>query len=251
MRLLVCFVAVSVAACGGRTTTHVDEVVPGVSEVLAAQRYAWSSAERQRAISEGRALIERHQCNRCHVIDDVPASSRPTHCVSCHVFLDGLDATDHAFTTIASRYGQAVIERYQRNIEHFVAVPDLTLVAKRLRPEWIARFVRDPHDLRPLMDETMVRTVVSEAEARVIATYFAAIANVAPPREGDVPELGPRPTRARVAEGERLFRERACNTCHTVGNIPTGKTESELRAVGVAARLAPNLRFTRERLDRD
>lgn len=220
------------------------------ARVIAARRHPWDEAERARTIAAGKALLARHECNRCHVIDDVPASSRPTHCVSCHVFLEGLGPDDHAYETITSRYGRDVVERYQRNIVHFVAVPDLTLVARRLRPEWIATFVRDPHDLRPLMEETMVRTQMSEDDARALARYFAAVAEVAPPREGDTPELGPAPSRAHIEEGERLFRQRGCTLCHTFGNRPTGKTEAELLAVGAPARLAPNLRFARERLDR-
>jgi hypothetical protein len=252
MRVATCLALVyGLFACSSPPESPREPEPPPVANVLEARRVAWDPAERQQALGAGRAALLRHQCNRCHVIDDIEASSRPTHCVSCHVFLDGLTPSDHAYQTIASRYGEPVLQRYQRNIVHFVAVPDLTLVARRLRPEWIASFIRDPHDLRPMMEETMVRTEVSEEDALAIARYFAAVAQVAPPRTGDVPELGPRPTAAHIREGQTLFSQRGCNLCHTVGNLRLGKTEQEIAAVGLGARLAPNLRFARERMDRD
>ena len=49
---------------------------------------------------------------------------------------DGLPRDDRRYQTIASRYGEETIQRYQHNIEHYVAVPDLTGIARRLRPEF-------------------------------------------------------------------------------------------------------------------
>jgi hypothetical protein len=83
---------------------------------------AWDAAERTHAIDEGRAVIERLECTRCHVVDALAPAGRSAHCVSCHVFLDGLAPDDHAYQTIATRYGEATLQRYQRNIEHFRAV---------------------------------------------------------------------------------------------------------------------------------
>jgi cytochrome c5 len=217
------------------------------------RRVAWEPSVREEAVRVGREAIERNQCNRCHTIDDVEPASRPQHCISCHVFLDGLAPDDRRYRTLAERYGEEVVQRYQRNIEHYVAAPDLTRIAARLRLDWIDAFLREPWDLRPSMEETMVRTRLSQADRAAIVRYFAAVAEVADPVSTPAPTAPalPSPDAARLARGARVFQERGCNLCHFVGNVDVGRTPEEIRAAGIAARLAPNLRFTRERMDAD
>lgn len=254
--------ALVLAACGGEPAAPRTELAPAGAEpaapprALAFDRYriVWDPAERQRTITEGRAVIERLECTRCHAIDDIAPAERSAHCVRCHVFLDGLRPVDHAYQTIASRYGEATLQRYQRNIEHFRAVPDLSAIARRIRPEWIRDFVAEPLDLRPTMEETMVRIAVSDEELRAITRYFAAIAEVADPY-GPAPAIAPDPApprdEERIARGRELFQQRGCNACHYVGNLRLGRTEEQIRGAGIPARLAPNLRFVRERMHPD
>lgn len=230
-----------------------------VDEALAtaASRYEvqWLSEARDAALARGREAILRNQCHRCHVIDDLPAAGRSEHCVNCHVFLDGLTPEARAYRTLVERYGEDVIRRYQRNIEHYLAVPDLTRLASRLRLDWIARFIDEPEDLRPLLDETMVRTRLSADDRAAIVRYFAAVARVADPESE--PETAAaattlsRPDEAAMAEGETIFRERACASCHFVGNLRLGQDVEAMRRAGPAVRLAPNLRFVRERMHPD
>ncbi len=223
-----------------------------VDAALAAHHVEWPAAAREEAITAGREALTRLECNRCHTIDEVEPSSRPTHCVSCHQWLHGLEHESSTFTKLAGRYGQDVIERYQRNIYHYQEVPNLTRVADRLEPLWIAEYIQNPHDLRPMMAETMVRSQVSEADARVIARYFAAVAGTHDPygeHTASAPEPAPlAPSEAQVERGRELFTQRGCNLCHTVGNVHTGKTRADLERMGAAAKLAPNLRFARERM---
>jgi hypothetical protein len=226
---------------------------------LERHRVAWPAATRAEAIAQGRGVIDRLECTRCHVIDDLAPAARPAHCVSCHVFLDGLTRDDRRWSTLASRYGQDVLERYQRNIEHYRAVPDLTAIARRLRPEFVRDYVREPFDVRPTMEETMVRVRVSDDEVRAITRYFAAVAEVADPYADPSLESAPRsaagdpPPRddARIARGRELFQQRGCSTCHYVGNLRLGRTEQQIRAAGMPSRLAPNLRFVRDRMHPD
>ncbi|MFO0715033.1 MAG: c-type cytochrome [Sandaracinus sp.] len=231
-----------------------SEVDPALLEAAERHEVPWPEAERTQAIEAGRAAIVRNQCNRCHTIDDVEAGARPQHCVSCHVFLDGLPREDRRYQTLAERYGEEVIQRYQRNIEHYLVAPDLTSIASRVRPDWIGHFIDEPEDLRPMMDETMVRTRLTEDDRRAIVRYFAAVARVADPGGGAAQaalEAPARPSDAEMAEARTLFAQRACNTCHLVGNLALGRSVEELASAGLPARLAPNLRFMRERMAPD
>lgn len=198
---------------------------------------------RAEVLADGARAIAKHQCTRCHTIDDLPTAARPLNCVGCHQFLDGLERGSARWNELTSKWGEDLIERYQRNLEHLLQAPDLTGVARRLRPSWLERFVQQPHDLRPLLTESMPRTAVDAADARRIARYFAAVAD-APPESA----LPPAPDAARLAAGGRLFAQRGCGVCHTLGNASTGVPAEVLHANARAARLAPNLRFTRERM---
>ncbi|MBN8617210.1 MAG: c-type cytochrome [Deltaproteobacteria bacterium] len=254
------FAALTLAACAcgedapapTPTTPRVD---PSMLEAAMRHQVAWTDEARASAIAAGTEAITRNQCNRCHVIDDVAAAGRSEHCVSCHVFLDHLPPDDRRYRTLVEHYGEAVIQRYQRNIEHYLIAPDLTSIGARLRPEWIAEFIAEPQDLRPMMDETMVRTRLSDADRSAIVRYFAAVARVADPGEAGASaqaiEAPPRPSDEAMAEGRRLFTTHACNTCHMLGNVDLGRSVADLERAGLPARLAPNLRFVRERIHPD
>jgi cbb3-type cytochrome oxidase cytochrome c subunit len=230
-----------------------SEVDPELLEASARREVEWAEPVRTAALEAGREALARNQCNRCHVIDDVPPAGRAEHCVSCHVFLDGLPPEDRRYRTLAERYGEETVQRYQRNIQHYLAAPDLTRVGARLRTDWIASFIAEPEDLRPMLDETMVRTRLSDADRLAIARYFAAVVRMPDPA-GAAPAASPvppRPSDTEMSEARTLFAQRACNTCHLVGNVALGRTVEELEAAGAPARMAPNLRFVRERMHPD
>jgi mono/diheme cytochrome c family protein len=213
----------------------------------------WEAGARDAAIAEGRTVIEKHQCTRCHAVDDVPTAARPLNCASCHVFLTGLKKEDKQRQQLVEKYGEEIIARYQRNIQHLIQLPALTGIAKRVKPAFLASFLRAPMDLRPTLEESMIRHKLTEDEIRKIVRYLAARAEtddvfapgyVAPPDP-------PRPAAERIEEGKKLFLGRGCVACHTYGNLATGVTAEALQKAGVAAQLAPNLRFARERLRPD
>ena len=224
--------------------------------MLARHRVEWDEAERAQALEEGRAALVRQECNRCHAIDDVEPAGRADHCTSCHNWLDGLEPGHRHYEMLSERYGEDTLLRYQRNIVHYKEVPDLTAVARRLDPAWIAEFIAEPYDLRPAMEETMVRTYLPDADRRAIVRYFAAVAEVADPfeegeeREGEDAEAEA-PSAERIAAGRELFLTRGCTACHTFGNLETNVSAEQLADAGVPAKLAPNLRFARERMHRD
>jgi cytochrome c5 len=203
--------------------------------------------ERASAIADGKATIAKHQCTRCHVIDDIPPGPRPLHCTSCHEFLKGLAPGDRQYKEIASKYGEAIIQRYQKNIWHLRQVPNLTMVGKRLRPEWIATFLSEPFDVRPVMTESMIRHRLSSDEIMTVARYFAAVADV----PWSEPEVHRRPSQARVHAGGVLLVDKGCGRCHTFGNVPLGASRRDLEASYATSLLAPNLRFVRDRMRRE
>ncbi len=211
----------------------------------------WGKAQRSAAINSGVAVIRKHQCTRCHKIDGIPGAGRPYDCASCHKFILSLRDDKVRFDKIAKKNGKATIERYLRNVAHLIEVPNLSGIGARVRPRWLARFVREPHDLRPVLEESMPRNLVSEAEAKQLARYFAAIADVPDPY-GPVARtprpVPPPPDAARLALGKDRYRKWGCPSCHVFGNVDFGIPAATLIAARAMTQLAPNLRFVRDRM---
>lgn len=210
----------------------------------------WTEEARAQAISEGRAVLEKHQCRRCHEIDDLPDPARPDHCTSCHVFIDGLTPDDKLYISISERYGEEVLQRYQHNIRHLKQVPSLTGLGARVRADWIESFLEAPTDLRPALEASMIRTNLTDDERTAVARYFAAVGKAPDPHaEGwRAPEPPPAPSAEAMKAAESLFIGKACASCHTVGNVPLGISAEQLLSASAATALAPNLRFVRDRM---
>lgn len=226
----------------------VPDAGPAAYELAAAEAGEhWPAKRRAAAIAAGVEVIERHECTRCHDIDGIAGVGRPYDCVSCHRFLDALTPDDPRYQSIARNTGKDVLDRYIANIEHYLDVPALTGVSRRVRPEWIEAFLAAPHDVRPVLEVSMIRNRLTRAERKVLTAYFAAIA--------DVPVRTPRdrrkrPSAARLADGRKRYVARGCPACHTLGNVDfgVGITADFLVQMKDATRLAPNLRFARDRL---
>jgi len=213
----------------------------------------WEAKARDEAIAAGNKVFKEHQCNRCHTIDAMEPAARPLHCTSCHVFLKGLPPGKDQWNGLAKKFGKDVMERYQRNIVHLMKVPDLTGLGKRVRPEWIASYLAQPHDLRPLLEDSMIRHSLDPKEIRDVARYFAAVADAPDPwADGYVAAATPnKPDSERLAKGRTLFAAKGCAGCHVIGNVKTGVDATTLEAGKSLSLLAPNLRFTKERTRAD
>lgn len=209
----------------------------------------WDEKARSEAIAAGTAVIEKHQCTRCHTLDAQKPAARPLHCTSCHVWLKAMEPGKEEWNKLAGKYGADIITRYQRNIVHLQRVPDLTGLGKRVRADWIAAYLTEPHDLRPLLTESMFRHSMEPPEVRAVARYFAAVADAPDPwAQGyAAPAMPTKPADDRIARGKKLFAEKGCNGCHVLGNVQTGVTKEQLEAGKSLSLLAPNLRFVRER----
>lgn len=212
----------------------------------------WPLAQRAKAIAAGAEVVKKHQCTRCHEIDGLPTAGRPFDCVSCHVFLKGLEPGERRYEDLARKYGREVIERYQRNIVHLRQVPNLSTMARRVRPEWIGGFLTAPEDLRPILEESMIRHKLEPAEVKALVRYFAAMADVPDPtRPGYRPtRLPPRPDAARMEKARKKFANASCPSCHTMGTnqLSPHIGPQFLYDMRPMSTLAPNLRFARERV---
>lgn len=206
------------------------------------------ASERDRALAEGRTVLGKHECTRCHTIDDLPPAARPLQCTGCHLFLAALGPSTRQYKEIAAKYGEGILQRYQRNIVHLLDVPDLSLVARRLRPSFIASFLTEPFDVRPVLEESMIRHRLAESDVRAVVRYFAAKADVPDPWEAGPRAAPARPPLSRINAGRALMLEKGCGRCHTFGNVPFGATRADFEASRKTTLLAPNLRFVRQRM---
>lgn len=113
--------------------------------------------------------------------------------------------------------------------------PDLARVGSRLRADWVAKYLKDPQVVRPVLKARMPRLGLSEREAKILAEYAATFL-VAEGEDG----INARP-QALSPEGEatakRLFgRKYGCQTCHRLGER--------------GGRVGPDLTAARQRLRR-
>jgi mono/diheme cytochrome c family protein len=165
------------------------------------------------------------------VVPEVADPGRLSSCVGCHAGVKGVSANPSARAKAMQIFPKW--ERYERNVHSYAAVPDLGAAFARLEPSWIARYLRDPMDLRPRMDETMVRLGLDGAAIDAIAAWAGSYSAK--------PAATTAPSRANVERGAALFTQRACGSCHDFGAISM---------TGVLP-LAPDLRWARERMSDD
>lgn len=180
------------------------------------------------AAQDARAVVRRYGCASCHQVEGVRVS-RGQSCTGCH---------------------QAIIERQRGrgrapSVRHYVSAPDLRVAGSRLREDYLVSFLQDPHDARPRLEETMPRLPVTEADARVLASWLR--------RDAPSVPAGPAPSRANLDAGRAVFVRVGCATCHELGNLDFGVhlPPEALMGLGRAAFEAPNLRHVRDRLDPD
>ena len=208
-------------ACVYASPTPVSQ---GVEEAVAAEQPAPPVAP-QDAIAQG-------SCNVCHAVpvQDVPVATRQESCSGCHIWIQDI-AADPAKRQVALEVFP-LWERYERTVHSYLQVPSLEAAMARLDPEWVAAYLNNPHDLRPMLPETMPRMDLSEGERAAIAALFASAQTPV--------ASSPTPTRDNLGAGEELFTTKGCAACHSFGARHTG---------GIP--MAPDLAHTRARMDPD
>jgi len=185
--------------------------------------------------ARGLALVREFECNRCHEGTGLASAELTKQCVGCHQAI-------RAGTYDAPAESLA---RWRGRITSLLDVPSLSATGARLRRDWVVRFLLDPYDLRPHMTATMPRLRLTESQARDIAAHL--VPN--PPRSAVEPPASD------LQEGRRRFEQRGCPTCHAfsgAGPLATSSLAAEIdidpEAMARGVMLAPDLRFTRERM---
>ena len=185
--------------------------------------------------ARGAKLVVEFECSRCHQGTGAPTATLDKDCSGCH---EGI-----AQGTITAEPTE--LARWQGRIRHFLAVPSLSSAGQKFQRSWLERYLLDPHDLRPALAESMPRLRLTPEQAADLSAYFA------PNDAGSTPIEAP--PAAMLARGRTLLDEKGCGTCHRMTGVapllasplPSPLSEAaRLRAL----RLAPDLRFARERL---
>lgn len=176
------------------------------------------------------AAMTQAGCPLCHTHTALPAAPRIESCTGCHQWVRAVAGSPEARVKAMAVF--PLWERYERTVQSYLAVPDLEAAMARLDPQWVAAYLDDPHDLRPLLPETMPRFQLAAAQRDAIASAFGGAAAA-------VPVSAP-PDPSRVDAGMALFTSKGCVACHSYGARHQG---------GVGA--APDLAHARERLSAD
>jgi len=213
--------ATSAKPAPGATKTPVDTLP---AAVLASLQKAGDA-------TRGRKLVQKFECNRCHDGTGLGAARLEMNCVHCHQKI------------LAGTYKKApasAVRKWKKHVAIMQVVPSLGSAGKRLKREWIARFLLSPHDLRPGLAPTMPRLAIQPAQARDIATYLTRGGKRAPALSLDS---------ADAKRGRALMEQKACGTCHRFSGAPALNVSpapgSELASRAIA--LAPDLRWVRDR----
>jgi mono/diheme cytochrome c family protein len=181
---------------------------------------------------DGRRLLQRFECHRCHEGTGLPPPPLAKQCVGCHqAILRGTFAA-----------APDLLERWRGRLTSLRVAPSLAAIGQRLRREWVAAYLLAPRDLRPGLPATMPRLALTPAQAQALAAHLVPAASA--PVAWD-PGL--------LREGRRLLDTRGCGTCHRMSRVPPLPPSPLPVAVPPAAlaealALAPDLVHARERL---
>ena len=205
------------------------------------------SAWRSEAIKAGSAVIEKHQCTRCHAMEGEKDWPRDMSCRGCHAWIVETKGDAEAIKERKKQYPQW--DRYLRNVNHYLSVPNLSRLGARVQPSFIESYLAAPFDLRPVLEESMIRNELTADEIKTLARYFAA-KGAAPDPKTAQKEAIPAKQEALVAEGEALFAQKSCASCHLFGNRDFGVQVDAafLQDMRPYSALAPDLRLVRERI---
>jgi mono/diheme cytochrome c family protein len=153
-------------------------------------------------------------------------------------------ATDHDLSRGAALFHDLACRACHRKPEEEApgrVGPDLTFVGDKLRPEWLAGYLRQPHPVRPWLRARMPTFGLTDAEIEQVTAFLASLRDAglrALPLRLQAP-ASPSPDSARA--GARLASRDylSCSSCHLGGDRPPEGSPEEW---------APDLRLAGRRL---
>lgn len=190
-------------------------------------------------IAQGKQLVEKLQCTRCHAATAMPVAEAPRSrsCAGCHAWIAGTAHDPVEYERQHARF--PYWERYVENVGSFLATPDLSSSGARLDEAWIASYVLDPYEVRPGLYERMMRVPVTEDEAKSIAAFLRSARKPLDGVAADAAKIPASGAPAHVAAGKELFEELRCGTCHAIGAIDRDAKAGSPDLAYAAARMAP------------
>lgn len=182
----------------------------------------------------GKGLVEAFECNRCHDVEGHAPAAKESHCVQCH---DSISTGKFPAPADA-------MARWKKTVDPYTVTPSLLKTGARLKPDWLYHFLLSPSDVRPHLDQSMPRLDLTEENARDLVAYLTASAGADPGFEG-----------GNEQHGRDLIEQKSCTTCHAFSGVTAFATRTDTSVTDEqqkrGLRLAPDLRFTRERFRGD
>ena len=219
MRALAVLCGVLVIGCG-------EQAPDGAPQVAAADP---DGVADRWAVARGPRVLARYECNRCHDIDGVEPPEPALDCAGCHRKI------------MAGEMGTSDAEReaWQASVVSLGEVPSLT-GTNRFRRGFLVSLLQDGHDMRPHLRPSMPRFEMPDGDAEAIAAVLS------PDASAPAPELGD-PKRGRA-----VLERKGCGVCHRFTGVPAlpadGRVDVSAQALARGQQLAPDLRWTRDRL---
>ena len=189
----------------------------------------------------GKKAFEQFECARCHDHPEVKVNDPDKRCFACHKSIEKTD------------YGPGpdpMLVKWQEHVYELQDAPSLFATRARLRKSWVAAFLRAPVDVRPRLKAMMPRLAIDEQQAADLAQYLC------PDEDTDgTADAGASADEAVLAKGRALVESKGCATCHLFSGtdaLAVSKLPKGVKVVNLdgAKRLAPDLRFVRERFRR-
>jgi cytochrome c2 len=182
--------------------------------------------------ARGRELVQRYECNRCHEGTGLEAAPLERHCTQCH----------EQIASGSFRAPRDALSRWHATVEPLRDAPSLAALGRRLKSDWVVRFLEQPYDVRPHLSATMPRLALDHQQSLDIAAHLANHGGAQP----DALQ------HADVQRGRDLIEQRACGSCHEFTGVPALPQRPDVHVDNAelrrAVRLAPDLRHTRERM---
>jgi cytochrome c5 len=196
------------AACG-----DADDKPSGETPATTGEPAPPASARAAPSAADGAKLVEKLECNRCHMGTAQLEPPDAKQCFGCHVGIAS-GKMPKAKDGSTPAHDPKLLAGWKKNVEHLRFAPSLSGIGKIVDPGWVERYLLAPHDLRPGLHAGMPRLPIGEPEAAAIAAYFAEQARF----DG---EAGAGSPQGDAGRGRTLFSTKGCAGCHTFSGART------------------------------